>query len=135
MSSETNLFCNITFNSQTFNSEYEVSEKIEELDRLIATVKNRLHALALMTEPLKFFPDLENDKISEITIEVEEQLKELEDYYIERYKLQQLLDNWDYCHNSEGLAIDPPENISWDTAFLDGDFVRSVKYPNKDKLL
>ena len=46
-----------------------------------------------------------------------------------------LKENWTKCHDENGLAIDPPNGIGWDTAFLDGDFVKTVKYPNsEDKL-
>ena len=61
-------------------------------------------------------------------------IEEMDDYKYDLFKLEYLRDNWEHCHNDKGLAIDPPENIQWDTAFLDGDFVRTVKYPNGDSL-
>ena len=54
---------------------------------------------------------------------------------IEGWKRSVLLENWDNCHTKEGLAIYPPDNVDWKTAYLHGDFVHSTKYPtNKDLL-
>ena len=54
---------------------------------------------------------------------------------IERFKLGILLGSWEDCHNKEGLAINPPDSIQYDTAFLDGDFVHTVKHPTNESLL
>ena len=61
-------------------------------------------------------------------------LELIEEYTITLYKLNLLLENWDSCHNEEGLAINPPNNITWKTAFLTGDFVNTVKYPNANSV-
>ena len=128
----TDLFCNIVFNRKTYNSKYEVESDFEELDKLINATVRRLTDLAIMTEPNKFFTDPDLDILSSISTEVRDQLEELEEYYIERYKLSLLLEYWDDCHNEDGLAINPPDNIDWKTAYLDGDFVKTVKRPNEE---
>lgn len=136
MSWSTELFCNLSFNRETFNSKFEVKDKIEELDKYINTCKKELRDMALMTEPAKFMgKEDESDPYSFVTSKVEDSLELLEEYTIERYKLCVLLDNWENCHNEDGLAIYPPDGIEWNTAYLHGDFVKSTKYPtNKDLL-
>lgn len=128
---QTDLFCNLTFNRETFNSLYEVENRIEELSRYISDLKEALSNLAMMTEPSKMLSlEKGENPMGRINVMVKDILTDLEDYYIERWKLEILKDRWKDCHNEDGLAIDPPENIDWRTAFLDGDFVKSVKHPN-----
>ena len=136
MSWSTELFCNLSFNRESFNSKYEVQSTIEDLDKCINTCKQELRDVALMTEPSKFMDkNEESNPYFFITDKVENNLELLEEYIVERYKLTVLLDNWENCHNEEGLAIYPPEEIHWDTAYLHGDFVRSTKYPTDKSLL
>lgn len=129
----TNLFCNIEFNRETFNNKYSVLDKIDDLKRQINVCKEEIKSLVYMTEPKKFCPE-DCDPITWINISIREQFEFLEEYTIELYKLELLLENWDTCHNEEGLAIDYPENIHWDSAFLEGDFINSVKRPNANQL-
>lgn len=136
MSWSTELFCNISYNRETFNSKYEVEDKLNTVNRYINDCKKVLRDLAIMTEPNKFFNDNpDSDPYNQITINFEDTIELLEEYYIEKYKLLLLLDNWENCHNKEGLAIYPPDNIDWNTAYLHGDFVKSTKYPTDKDLL
>lgn len=134
MSWSTELFCNVSYSRETFNSKTEVENKISELDKCIETCKKNIRDMALMTEPSKFMSkDSDESPYYFVTEQVEDNLELLEEYLIDRWKLYILLDNWNNCHNEKGLAIYPPDNIKWDTAYLHGDFVRSTKYPtNKD---
>ena len=130
----TDLFCNIHYNRKSYNSKYEVEQDLEEANDMIKYFTNKLRNLAYITEPQKLFncKDCEGYDLNPIDVinqEFEEALEGLEEYYYDKFTLSYLIDNWDYCHNEEGLAIDPPEGISWNTAFLDGDFVRTVKHP------
>ena len=134
MSWSTELFCNVSYNRETFNSKYEVEDKISELDKNIESCKKTIRDMALMTEPSKFISNDENPYYFVIE-QVEDNLELLEEYTIERWKLSLLLENWDNCHNEEGLAIYPPDEINWDTAYLHGDFVHSTKYPTSKDLL
>lgn len=134
MSWSTELFCNISYNRETFNSKIEVENKISDLDKEIETCKQTLRNMALMTEPTKFVDDNTNP-YDFVTGQVEDSLELLEEYLIDRWKLYILLDNWDNCHNEKGLAIYPPDEINWDTAYLHGDFVRSTKYPTNNDLI
>lgn len=136
MSWSTELFCNVSFNRETFNSRGEVEDRISELDEHIASCKKSIRDMALITEPSKFIiNDSDESPYYFVTSQVEDNLKLLEAYTVERWKLSLLLENWDYCHNDEGLAIYPPDGVSWDTAYLHGDFVRSTKYPTNNDLL
>ena len=135
----TELFCNISFNRKTYNSIYEVEKDIDECKSMIQLYIDKLRTLAVMTEPQKMIncKDCEGnpiDPIDLINTEFNRIVEEMDDYKYDLFKLEYLRDNWKYCHNDKGLAIDPPENIQWDTAFLDGDFVKTVKYPNGDSL-
>lgn len=135
MSWSTELFCNISFNRKTYNTKYEVETDLEELDKNIENCKRELRDLAIMTEPEKFY-DKEDytSPYDFVSRNLEENLELLEEFHVEKWKLEILLNNWDKCHNKEGLAIDPPNEISWDTAYLHGDFVNSVKYPDPNKI-
>lgn len=126
------LFCNVSFNKEAFNSKYEVANRIEENELSIRYAEERIKNLVMITEPKKFI-DEEYDPISYLSNECKEELEIIKDYAIENYKLSLLLENWDNCHNEEGLAIDPPETVKWNTAYFTGDFVKSVKYPNINK--
>jgi len=133
MSWSTELFCNITFNRETFNSKYEVEDRIEDLDNYIEHCESILKELAVVTEPNKMFNiDEDNNPIDIIRNEVKSTLKELQESYIDRYKLRLLLSNWNNCHNEKGLAISPIDGINWETAFLDGDFIKSTRNLDSD---
>lgn len=130
----TELFCNISFNKKTYNSLYDVESDIDECKSMIQLYIDKLRAFVLMTEPQKMLncKDCEGndiDPIDLINTEFNRIIEELDDYKFELFKLEYLKDNWEYCHNKEGLAINPPKDISWDTAYLDGDFVKTVEHP------
>ena len=121
----TELFCNISFNRKTFNSKYEVEEELEDTKKYLETAKSRLRNIAMITEPKKFCDD-DDDPIYWLDNEITNTLELIEEYTIDIFKLERLLENWEQCHNKEGLAIDPP---SYGIAYLCGDFVKSEKYP------
>lgn len=129
----TELFCNITYNRETFNSKYEVKDRIEEIEQYLKISEGRLRDFSMMTEPQKFCPE-NYDPLIWIRNEVQDAIDEIEEYSIELYKLNLLLENWDNCHNEEGLAIEPPEGITWKTPFLSGDFVKTDKCPNANDI-
>lgn len=134
MSWNTELFCNITFSRETFNYKSEVEDRIEETEKLLQTMKDQIRNFVMMTEPRKFCPE-NYDPLIWINNEYEDLMASIEEYSIELYKLRILLDNWDNCHEKDGLAICPPDDITWKTAFLDGDFVKTTKYPNPNDFL
>lgn len=130
----TTLFCSIDFNRKSYNSLYEVEDDIKELKDILQSLKNDLRSYAIMTEPQKLL-HVEDENLSlmeHINFEVSDIFSRMEEYYFELFKLEYLRDNWENCHTKEGLAIDIPEGIDWDSAYLEGDFVKTVKHPNSN---
>lgn len=123
---ETDLFTNISFNRDTFNSIDTVNSRLDEVDHLIKIYEEDLKTTALITEPKKFC-DEDQDPLWFITNKVRVALEELEILYIDRYKLSLLADAWDECHDKDGYAIPRPDNIKLNTSFLDGDFIKHSK--------
>ena len=126
----TELFCSISFNRKSYNSLYEVEEDIEEAKNILQMYKDKIKAYAIMTEPekmIKFDDERYDNLLTQVNNEVTDMLNEMEEYYSELIKLQYLKENWDNCHDEKGLAIAAPENIHWDTAYLEGDYIKSNK--------
>lgn len=133
----TELFCNISFNRKTYNSLGEVESDIEEMKDILQRYKDKIKAYAVMTEPdkmIKFDDESYDNLLSQVNDEVSDMLKEMEEYYYELIKLEYLRDNWDNCHTKEGLAINAPEEITWETAYLDGDFIKGTKNNNQNEV-
>ena len=127
----TELFCNISFNRKSYNFLFEVESDIDDLKNEIGTCKDILQSLAFMTEPDKFYNREEYDSaLSWVRSEYDNNMSLLEELLYKLFKLEYLRDNWKNCHNDEELAIPTPDSIKWDTAYLEGDFVRTTK--NKD---
>ncbi len=131
MSWETRLFTNISYNRKTYNSIYEVDADIEACDRMIKYCKDQLLTLAVCTEPKKMI-DSDTDVLTWISTTVNNILEDLEEEYVTKFKLEILKSSWNECHNVDGLAISPPDNIHWNTSFLDGDFVKTDKPTDED---
>ena len=124
----TELFCNISFNRKTYNSLYEDESDIEEIKNILQMYKDRIKAYAVMTEPdkmIKFDDEKYDNLLVQVSNDTSDMLEEMEEYYDELFRLLYLWDNWENCHTKEGLAINPPKEITWDTAYLEGDFVKS----------
>ena len=133
----TELFCNISFNRKTYNSLGEVESDIEEMKDILQRYKDKIKAYAVMTEPdkmIKFDDESYDNLLSQVNDEVSDMLEEMEEYYYELIKLEYLRDNWNNCHTKEGLAINAPEEITWETAYLDGDFIKGTKNNNQNEV-
>ena len=133
----TELFCNISFNRKTYNSLGEVESDIEEMKDILQRYKDKIKAYAVMTEPdkmIKFDDESYDNLLSQVNDEVSDMLEEMEEYYYELIKLEYLRDNWDNCHTKEGLAINAHEEITWETAYLDGDFIKGTKNNNQNEV-
>lgn len=136
MSWSTKLFCNISFNRETFNSKYEVKDKIDEIDKSIRICEEEIRDLVVMTEPSKFYDSTHYDSpYAYIISTLKENIESLHEYTVEKYKLQLLLENWERCHNEDGLAIYPPDDIEDGNSYLCGDFIYSTKYPTTKELM
>ena len=133
MSQSTRLFTTINFAGKTYNSLNEVENELQEVEARIEDLKSNLRVLAYMTEPNKMKP--EEVSVSEyLDANVNYLYTEFEELFVKRYKLEMLLEEWDMCHNNEGLGINPPDNIKY-KSFIDGDFVYTEKHPTKESLL
>ena len=133
MSQSTRLFTTINFAGKTYNSLNEVEKDLREVEERIEDLKSNLRVLAYMTEPNKMKP--EDATVSEyLDANVNYLYTEFEELFVKRYKLEMLLEEWDMCHNNEGLGINPPDNIKY-KSFIDGDFVYTEKHPTKESLL
>ena len=129
----TELFCNISFNRKSYNSLSEVGDDIETAKKIIQLYKDKIRAYAVMTEPdkmVKFDDERYDNLLMQIDGEVSDMLEEMEEYYDELFRLQYLWENWEHCHTKDGLAINAPKEITWETAYLDGDFVKSANNPS-----
>jgi hypothetical protein len=107
--------------------------ELQEVEARNEELKSTLRVLAYMTEPNKMKP--ENASVSEyLDANVNYLCTEFEDLFVKRYKLEMLLEEWDKCHNKEGLGINPPDDVKY-KSFIDGDFVYTVKHPTNESLL
>ena len=133
MSQSTRLFTTINFAGKTYNSINDVRIELQDTEIRINDLKSNLRVLAYMTEPNKMKP--EDATVSEyLDANVNYLYTEFEELFVKRYKLEMLLDEWDKCHNNEGLGINPPDDIKY-KSFIDGDFVYTEKHPTKESLL
>ena len=129
---ETNLMVRLRYNRKSYQSKYEVERDLEDVNDMIKYHSNKLHSLAMMTEPKKFMEE-DADPFQWISNEVRDSLEELEEYYIDKYKLEMLLEYWDKCHTKEDEPIHTPEGIGWDDAYIDGDFILTKEEKEKQK--
>ena len=129
---ETNLMVHLRYNRKSYQSKYEVERDLEDVNDMIKYHSNKLQSLAMMTEPKKFMEE-DADPLQWVSNEVRESLEELEEYYIDKYKLEMLLEYWDKCHTKEDEPIHAPEGIGWDDAYIDGDFILTKEEKEKQK--
>lgn len=133
MSQSTRLFTTINFAGKTYNSLKEVENELQDIEIRINDLKSNLRVLAYMTEPNKMKP--EDATVSEyLEANVNYLYTEFEELFVKRYKLEMLIEEWDKCHNNEGLGINPPDDVKY-KSFIDGDFVYTEKHPTKESLL
>lgn len=133
MSQSTRLFTTINFAGKTYNSLNEVKNELQDIEISINDLKSNLRVLAYMTEPNKMKP--EDATVSEyLDANVNYLYTEFEELFVKRYKLEMLIEEWDKCHNNEGLGINPPDDVKY-KSFIDGDFVYTEKHPTKESLL
>lgn len=125
MSWSTSLFCQIEFNKQTYNSISEVYDAIWKQKEIINNCKNYIYSLAIMTQPRELLNiDDDRDPIYVISDLVSDTIQDLKEAYVRLYKLELLKDNWNNCHLPDGKAINKPKELSYDTTYLDGDYIK-----------
>lgn len=122
MSWETRLYTSIHYNRKTYETLGQVQSDIQDCEDGIARCKKRLMELAIITEPAKFAGE-DADPLTWMENEVEEQVELLTEYQTELTDLYKLEEAWDRCHTSDGEPIHEPEDMAWNTAYINGDFI------------
>ena len=132
MSFQTDLFCRISFYGATYDSLAEVERGIREASEAIQEAKSEIRDLVMMTEPQKMMSVDSGDNVYDAVVERLNQCFEtITEANDELFKLEHLRANWNACHDKDtGLAIPLPECIDYDAAYLEGDFVKSIKTIN-----
>lgn len=124
MSYSTDLWCCISFLRKTYKTKEDIQEDLEEARNNIRTAKETITKLVYMTEPNKFFKARSGESVLDIVAEeLQSAFDSLEEAQIEECRLTILLDEWDNCHDENGKAIKPPDNIDCMTAFISGDYL------------
>lgn len=126
MGFETDIFRMYSFNRKTYNYKWEVDESIASLKKETNAAIKRLHNLAIMTEPDKYFSK-DDDIFNQIEEQVDENISIIRSNEIILDNLEFLSENWDKCHNKDGIANGIPENLTWNTVYIDGDFIKTTK--------
>lgn len=120
MSWSTELFCNISFYKQTYNTLNEVLNKIDDLKDYKQSLLDQLFTLVITTEPNKMY-ETEGNVADFLRFEFKDLIEQLEETTVELSNLYLLKENWDKCHK-DGKAIHIPEDL-YDKAFISGDFI------------
>lgn len=124
MSYSTDLWCCISFLRKTYKTKEDIQEDLEEARNNIRTAKETITKLVYMTEPNKFFKARSGESVLDIVAEeLQSAFDSLEEAQIEECRLTILLDEWENCHDENGKAIKPPDNINCMTAFISGDYL------------
>ena len=125
MSYSTDLWCCISFLRKTYKTKEDVQEDLDEARSNIRAAKETITKLVYMTEPNKFFKASGGESVLDIVAEeLQSAFDSLEEAQIEECRLTILLDEWENCHDENGKAIQPPDNIDCMTAFISGDYIK-----------
>lgn len=122
---ETTLYTGISYMKETYDSKYKIEDDLEDIKRYISINETRLKSLAFITEPKKYCGE-DEDPTFWLENEAQESLEELRRLYVEKYKLELLLENFDVAYNKEtGLFKALPDGFGCDDAYIKGDFIKS----------
>lgn len=123
MSYSTDLWFCTSFLRKTYKTKEDVQGDLDEARNNIRTAKETITKLVYMTEPNKFFNFSGESAMELINYELQSAFDMLEEAQIEEFRLEILLNEWENCHDENGKAIQPPDNIDCMTAFLNGDYI------------
>ena len=124
MSYSTDLWCCISFLRKTYKTKGDVQEDLDDARDSIRTAKETITKLVYMTEPSKFFNSGSESAMELVNYELQSAFDSLEEAQAEECRLMILLDEWENCHDSDGKAVQPPDNIDCMTAFISGDYLK-----------
>lgn len=122
----------VHYRGQSFRTKDEVQDKIDENNRIIEVCEKDLMMYMTMTEPAKFWRESESEvgesPLTWMYNEVQRCIDGIKESTEENARLYILLNEWDDCHNENGVAIAQPKGELGDS-FYGGDFIDSV-YPD-----
>ena len=126
----------VNLRDQTFNSESDVQDYIDDCQRTIDMAKDRLKSLVHMTEPKKFISE-DTDPLSWLEHEFEEWTELLEEAIANQTKTYLILNAWPKFLNQRGH---PEQRMDWlemsDHQCINGTYVQLYdKNDNKIKIL
>ena len=124
MSYGTDLWCCISFLRKTYKTKGDVQEDLDDARDSIRTAKETITKLVYMTEPNKFFNSGSESAMELVNYELQSAFDSLEEAQAEECRLMILLDEWENCHDSDGKAIQPPDNIDGIIAFINVGYLK-----------
>ena len=125
---ETNVPTMLSFNKETYSDEYRVRERIEEIKELIAEHEEDLVIFA-MGNPKDFVE--KDEPVMSLKTTVKDTVNMLEEYIIELFKLECLLDNFK-CRG--GDFVENPDYEKNINEWLEESYINeNIKYYNGQK--
>ena len=133
----TNLYLCHYFSRKTYDHKWQVEDDLKEAKSILEDVEKRLMQLAFITDPSKFMSkeDIEEgiDAAEWLNFRLRDLFEQYKDAHYDVIWLEELLQNWDECHDKNELAIPNPDKDALKKAYLDGDFIKTVEYPDLNK--
>ena len=102
---ETNVITQIVFNKDTYDSIYEVEEEIDFCNRRIQEIGNKLMIYST-SRPEDILLNKKEDTIENIQEDVRDMIYLLQEYFVKRYALEALKNNFKCV---DGDYIDNPD--------------------------
>ena len=102
---ETNVITQIVFNKETYDSIYKVEEEIDFCNRRIQEIGNKLMIYST-SRPKDILLNKKEDTIENIQEDVRDMIYLLQEYFVKRYALEALKNNFkcvdgDYVNNPD----------------------------------
>ena len=102
---ETNVITQIVFNKETYDSIYKVEEEIDFCNRRIQEIGNKLMIYST-SRPEDILLNKKEDTIENIQEDVRDMIYSLQEYFVKRYALEALKNNFKCV---DGDYIDNPD--------------------------
>ena len=102
---ETNVITQIVFNKETYDSIYKVEEEIDFCNRRIQEIENKLMIYST-SRPEDILLNKKEDTIENIQEDVRDMIYLLQEYFVKRYALEALKNNFKCI---DGDYIDNPD--------------------------
>ena len=102
---ETNVITQIVFNKETYDSIYKVEEEIDFCNRRIQEIGNKLMIYST-SRPEDILLNKKEDTIENIQEDVRDMIYLLQEYFVKRYALEALKNNFKCV---EGNYVDNPD--------------------------